>query len=78
MIDVVKPIVVVLSVESGDCVVFDPQDRDVSTGKARWLPGSNTELVFVGYNNQPRKLGFIYCVNKLLVKRLNYHCIVLY
>ncbi len=60
----VKPVVVVLNLTSEDYVVFDPNDKDLSLGKSRWLPGSNTELVFVGYNSLPRKLGFIYCVNK--------------
>ena len=62
---VVQPVVVVLDIASEECSVFEPKGRDLSLGKAQWLPGSNTELVFVGYENDPRKLGFIYCVNRL-------------
>lgn len=61
---VINPVVIVLDILSEECVVVEPEGRDVSLGKARWLPGSNKELVFVGYENNPRKLGFVYCQNR--------------
>ncbi len=62
--EVVKPVVVVLDIASGACHILTPPTRDLSLGKARWVPGSNEQVVFVGYENDPKKLGFIYCVNR--------------
>ena len=61
---VTDPVVVVLDWVSGDCSVVVGCTEDISACHAHWLPGSNEELVFVGYANNPLKLGFVYCFNR--------------
>ena len=61
---VTDPVVMVLEWASGDCSVAPGCTEDISASSAHWLPGSNEELVFVGYSNNPLKLGFVYCFNR--------------
>ena len=30
-------------------------------GQAQWVPGDDGGVVFVGWENKPRKLGLVYC-----------------
>lgn len=69
---VVDPVVVVMNVESEECVVIDVGEH-VSAGQAIWVPspttvdgemGGEKEVVCVGWENKPRKLGFVYCLNR--------------
>ena len=34
----------------------------LSAGQAVWVPGDEEGVVFIGWNNRPRKLGFVYCI----------------
>ena len=58
------PVVVVFEWASGDCSIVAGYTEDISASSAQWLPGSNDELAFVGYSNNPLKLGFVYCFNR--------------
>jgi acylaminoacyl-peptidase len=60
---VVDPVVVVMSVKSEECEVVEIGD-DVSAGQAVWVPEEGGEVVCVGWENKPRKLGFVYCLNR--------------
>lgn len=35
-----------------------------AAGQAVWVPGEKEEVVYVGWENKPRKLGFVYCLNR--------------
>ena len=38
------------------------QDVSLVAGQAVWVPGEDDGIVFIGWDNSPRKLGFIYCL----------------
>ncbi len=47
------------------CYILLLDDCNALTGgQAQWVPGEENGIVFVGYENQPRKLGFLFCFNK--------------
>uniref|UniRef100_A0A1X7UL96 Acylamino-acid-releasing enzyme N-terminal domain-containing protein n=1 Tax=Amphimedon queenslandica TaxID=400682 RepID=A0A1X7UL96_AMPQE len=60
---VINPIIVVLDIKTEECTVID-SPSNYSCGRARWVPDSTKELVYVGYNNEPLKLGLLYCNRK--------------
>lgn len=60
---VVQPVVVVIDLSTEECIIVDCPDN-LSCGLAQWVPDSINELVFVGYDNFPLKLGFVYCFNR--------------
>ena len=35
-----------------------------AAGQAVWVPGKEEEMVYVGWEDKPRKLGFVYCLNR--------------
>ena len=59
----IQPVAVVLDLDTNECHVVECGD-DVSASQAQWLPGSDEELVFVGYSNEPFKFGFVMCFNR--------------
>ncbi|XP_019853674.1 PREDICTED: acylamino-acid-releasing enzyme-like isoform X2 [Amphimedon queenslandica] len=60
---VINPIIVVLDIKTEECTVID-SPSNYSCGRARWVPDSTKELVYVGYNNEPLKLGLLYFLNR--------------
>ncbi|XP_064401064.1 acylamino-acid-releasing enzyme-like isoform X2 [Halichondria panicea] len=62
---VVNPVPMVMNLETEECTIVDLTDiGDISAGQAQWVPGDEGGIVFVGYENHPRKLGFLFCFNK--------------
>ncbi|KAL5515529.1 hypothetical protein EMCRGX_G000706 [Ephydatia muelleri] len=63
---VVQPVVVVLEWDTEECYVVDLQDKygSISAGLAQWVPGDPYGVAFVGWENEPRKLGFVACMNR--------------
>lgn len=51
---------------SSHCLSFSP------AGQARWVPGEEGGVVFVGWENRPQKLGFVYCLNRRSVARVSF------
>jgi len=39
----------------------------LTAGQAQWIPGEEGGIVFVGWENTPRRLGFVYCLNRRCV-----------
>ena len=49
------------------CILYDAVIVISSAGQAVWVPeegGGGGEVVCVGWENRPRKLGFVYCLNR--------------
>ena len=46
------------------CIVYDAVIAISSAGQAVWVPEEGGEVVCVGWENKPRKLGFVYCLNR--------------
>ncbi|XP_043234068.1 acylamino-acid-releasing enzyme-like isoform X1 [Amphibalanus amphitrite] len=59
-----RPVVVVLDAAAGQLTVLAPP-QDVSLGQARWRRhGDTNSVVAIAWENQPRRLGLIYCSNR--------------
>ncbi|KAF0295360.1 Acylamino-acid-releasing enzyme [Amphibalanus amphitrite] len=59
-----RPVVVVLDAAVGQLTVLAPP-QDVSLGQARWRRhGDTNSVVAIAWENQPRRLGLIYCSNR--------------
>jgi len=44
----------------------------LTAGQAQWVPGEEGGIVFVGWENTPRRLGFVYCLNRRCVPDTSY------
>lgn len=60
---VINPVVIVLDIQSEECTVVN-SPPNFSCGRARWVPNSTKELIYVGYVNEPVKIGLLYCFNR--------------
>jgi acylaminoacyl-peptidase len=59
-----NPTIYVASIENdGGIYQIENVPQDVSFGQVQWSPVSD-ELVFVGWSNNPRRLGIIHCFNR--------------
>lgn len=63
------PVVCIVNLTTEEVQQLDPLPDDVSCGQAIWTPDGKG-VVFVGWSNQPRRLGLIACNNR---KSLLYH-----
>ncbi|XP_062522381.1 acylamino-acid-releasing enzyme-like isoform X2 [Corticium candelabrum] len=54
------PVPVIFSLETKDCQAVD---CDLSVGQALWGPHDDS-LIFIGWDNEPRRLGLIFCSNR--------------
>ncbi|XP_065909375.1 acylamino-acid-releasing enzyme-like isoform X1 [Dysidea avara] len=63
-IGIKSPVAVVLDLATETCTVLSTGEfSDISVGQAVWSP-DELGVVFVGWNNSPRRLGIIYCSNR--------------
>ena len=57
-------------------VVLLPPPSPSPAGQARWVPGEEGGMVFVGWENRPQKLGFVYCLNRRSVTHVSFPCFI--
>lgn len=59
----VQPVIVISDFENETLTVMDNIPENVSPGQVIWAPDGNG-IVGVGWNNEPRRLGLMFCSNR--------------
>ncbi|XP_054752252.2 acylamino-acid-releasing enzyme-like [Lytechinus pictus] len=58
-----SPVPCILNLQTGQVTVPEGLPKDVSIGQAVWTP-DDSGIVFTGWENEPFRLGLIYCRNR--------------
>ncbi|XP_054751862.2 acylamino-acid-releasing enzyme-like [Lytechinus pictus] len=58
-----SPVPCILNLQTGQVTMPEGLPKDVSIGQAVWTP-DDSGIVFVGWENEPYRLGMVYCANR--------------
>eukprot|EP00057_Strongylocentrotus_purpuratus_P013556 XP_011668030.1 PREDICTED: acylamino-acid-releasing enzyme [Strongylocentrotus purpuratus] len=59
-----SPVPCILNLQTGQVTIPEGLPKDVSVGQAIWIP-DDSGIVFTGWENEPYRLGLIYCRNRM-------------